>query len=53
MVADLNAAPGIHASVTLNLFQGLSCSGTCAGTDKWMLEHQSPPVKQVQHDARG
>jgi hypothetical protein len=24
MVADLNAAPGIHTSVTLNLFQGLN-----------------------------
>gem|GEM_PF-1184010 len=33
MVADLNATPCIHASVTLNLFKGLSCSGTCAGTD--------------------
>jgi hypothetical protein len=43
MVANLNAAPCIHASVTLNLFQGLAFSGTCAGTDKWML-------KRVQHD---
>jgi hypothetical protein len=36
--------------VTLNLFQGpfrLSNSGYAA---RWMLERQSPEVKQVQHD---
>jgi hypothetical protein len=38
--------------VTLNLFQGLfrlSGSGYAA---QWMLERQSPEVKQVQHDGR-
>ncbi|MCO4091173.1 MAG: hypothetical protein HEQ34_04365 [Sphingorhabdus sp.] len=39
-------------NVTLNLFQGLfrlSGSGYAA---QWMLERQSPEVKQVQHDGR-
>ena len=52
MVADLNAAPDTHASVTLNLFQGPFCSESEARTDKWVLERQSPQVKQVQHDGR-
>jgi hypothetical protein len=43
MVADLNVAPRPYGPVTLNLFQGLSCSESGSGTNKWML-------KQVQHD---
>jgi len=34
--------------VTLNSFQGLSCSKPRARMDKWTLERQSPKVKQVQ-----
>jgi hypothetical protein len=43
---------GFSNNVTLNLFQGpfrLSGSGYAA---QWMLERQSPEVKQVQHDGR-
>jgi hypothetical protein len=43
----------LPSTVTLNLFQGpfrLSASGCAA---RWMLERQSPEVKQVQHDVCG
>ena len=41
------------APVTLNSFQGLSCSKPRARMDKWTLERQSPKVKQVQGDVVG
>jgi hypothetical protein len=37
-------------AVTLNLFQGLSCLSGSGHAARWMLERQSPEVKQVQHD---
>ena len=36
--------------VTLNLFQGLSVKMAPVDLARWMLERQSPEVKQVQHD---
>mgnify|MGYP007083858226 CR=1 FL=1 len=39
-----------NPSVTLNLFQGLCVKMAPVDLARWMLEHQSPKVKQVQHD---
>jgi hypothetical protein len=41
------------STVTLNLFQGLFCLSAAGCAARWMLERQSPKVKQVQHDAAG
>jgi hypothetical protein len=43
---------GFSNNVTLNLFQGLSCLSGSGYAARWMLERQSPEVKQVQHDGR-
>ena len=37
-------------TVTLNLVQGLSVKMAQIDLVRWMLERQSPEVKQVQHD---
>ncbi len=37
-------------TVTLNLVQGLSVKMAPVDLVPWMLERQSPEVKQVQHD---
>jgi hypothetical protein len=39
-----------NRTVTLNLFQGLSVKIAPVYLVRWMLERQSPEVKQVQHD---
>ncbi len=47
--------PDVYGSktVTLNLFQGPFCLSASGCAARWMLERQSPEVKQVQHDATG
>ena len=37
-------------TVTLNLVQGLSVKMAQIDLVRWMLERQSPEVKQIQHD---
>ena len=39
-----------NRTVTLNLFQGLSVKMAQVDLVRWMLERQSPEVKQIQHD---
>jgi hypothetical protein len=43
----------LTSTVTLNLFQGPFCLSAAVCAARWMLERQSPGVKQVQHDATG
>ncbi len=39
-----------NRTVTLKSFQGLSVKMAQVDLVRWMLERQSPEVKQVQHD---
>ena len=41
-----------NCTVTLNWFQGLSLKMAPVDLAPWMLERQSPVVKQVPHDVK-
>ena len=43
----------LQFTVTLNSFQGPFVLSSPDVSARWMLERQSPEVKQVQHDATG
>ena len=48
-----SASAILPSNVTLNLFQGPFCLSASGRAARWMLERQSPEVKQVQHDVCG
>jgi len=39
-----------NRAVTLNLFQGFFVQTASFDRERWILERQSPEVKQLQHD---
>ena len=43
----------LQFTVTLNSFQGPYILSSPDVSARWMLERQSPEVKQVQHDTTG